>query len=131
LRCPENLEVERVIEIVAVVGDLIAEVRDLGLERRAPILFASRLEHVKLVVLSQALTDFERQVQPGKQRICGLEQLDHALALFVVVEPAVVAHAFGQHFLAGMTEGRMSEIVGQGDRFGEILVSARARASCG
>ena len=39
-----------------------------------------------------------------------------------MIEPAVVAHAFGQHLLAGMSKRRMAEIVRKRDRFRQIFV---------
>ena len=45
-----------------------------------------------------------------------------------MLKSAVLAHAFGQHLLARMPKGRMPEIMGQRDRFRQILVqSQRAR----
>ena len=79
-------------------------------------------------MLLQTFAHFEGQVQPRKIRIGVLEQLDHAQALPVMIEAAVIAHAFGQNFFAGMPEGRMAEIVRQRDRFGQIFVQRNARA---
>ena len=45
-----------------------------------------------------------------------------------MLEAAVLAHAFGQHLFARMTKRRMPEIMGQRDRFRQILVQASARA---
>jgi len=57
-----------------------------------------------------------------------LEPRDDLQGLRVVVEAAEVRHAFGQRILARVPEGRVAEIVHQGDRLGQILVQAqRAR----
>ncbi len=58
----------------------------------------------------------------------GFEQLDHAHTLAVVIEAAVVAHAFGQHLFTRMSKGRMSQIMRESDRFGEIFIQTNARA---
>ena len=39
-----------------------------------------------------------------------------------MIEPAVIAHAFGQHLLAGMSKRRMAQIVRKRDCFRQILV---------
>ena len=39
-----------------------------------------------------------------------------------MIEPAVVAHAFGQHLLAGMSKRRMAQIVRKRDCFRQIFV---------
>ena len=70
----------------------------------------------------QAFAHFECQVQTGKIRIRRLEQLHHAHALLVMIEPALIAHTFGQHFLAGMSERCVPQVVGECDGFREIFV---------
>jgi hypothetical protein len=52
-----------------------------------------------------------------------------------VLEAAVRAHEAVERALAGVSEGRVTEVVRQGDGFGEILVQAegprqRARDLC-
>ena len=129
----QDFEIDRIIQIVAVICDLVREIRDLRFQRRASIFFLSRSRRiVKRLVLLQSLPHFEGQIQPGKIRIGIFEQLHHAQALLVVLEPAVLAHAFRQHLLAGMPERRMPQVVRQRDRFGQILVErkrARDRAA--
>ena len=41
-----------------------------------------------------------------------------------MIESAVVAHTFGQYLFAGVAKGRVTEIVRQRDRFGEIFVES-------
>ncbi len=108
---------------MAVVGNLIGQVRDLRFQRRTTILFRARHRRiVKRLMLAQAFAHFERQIQPGKIRIRRLEQLDHPRALLVVVETAMLAHAFRQHFLARVSERRMPEIVRERDRLGQVFI---------
>ena len=76
----------------------------------------------------QTFAHFERQVQAGKIWIRRFEQLYNAHALTIVIESAVVLHAFRQHLLTGMPKGRVPEIMGERDRFRQVLVqSQRAR----
>ena len=62
--------------------------------------------------------------RPGKIGVLGLELVDDAQRLQVVLEAAVVAHAFVERVLAGMAERRVAEIVRQADRLGQRLVEA-------
>ena len=75
-------------------------------------------------MLLQTLEHFERQVQTWKIRIRIFEQIHHAHTLPIVIEPAVLAHAFGQHLLARMSKRRVSQIVRKRDCFPEIFVEA-------
>src|SRR6478672_4420043 len=43
-----------------------------------------------------------------------------------MLEAAMLAHAFGQHFFAGMPERRMPEVVGKGDGFGQVFIKAQS-----
>ena len=112
LRKIKNVEVDRIVEVVTVISDLICQVRDL------------RLERAHLVFL-QAFPHFESQIQSGKFRIRVLEQFNNAQTLAVVLEATVFAHAFRQHFFAGMSERRVAEIMRQSDGLGQILVQAQ------
>ena len=118
---------------MAVVGNLVRQVRDLRLERWTPVFLLARHRRiVKRLVLLQSLPDFEGQVQSRESGIRRLEQFDDALALPVVIEAAVFAHAFGQHLFARMSKRRMPEIVRQRDRLRQVLVQRQAPArSCG
>ena len=119
----QNVEIDCVIQVVTVISDFIREIGDLRFERRAFVFRLARDRRiVELVVLSQSFPHFERQVQSRKRRIRRLEQLDNALALFVVIEPAVIAHAFVEHLFAGMPERRMPEVMRQRDRLGQIFI---------
>ena len=61
-------------------------------------------------------------------RIALLELIDHAQGLQVVLEAAVIAHAVVERILAGVAEGRVAEIVRQGDRFDQRLVQRQRDA---
>ncbi len=42
-----------------------------------------------------------------------------------MVEPAVIPHALGQHFFAGMSKRRMTKIVRQSDRFRQVFIQSQ------
>ena len=125
LRRAQNFKVNGIIEIVAVISDLIREIRDLRLQRGAIILCVVRRgQLIEGLVLPQTFAHFERQVKTREIWIWSFEQLDYAHALAVVIEPAVFTHTFGQHLLARVPKRRMPQIVRQRDRFREILVQS-------
>src|SRR6185503_7094966 len=74
----------------------------------------------------QALEGFPGQVQPVETRVAPLEERDHPEALGVVVEPAVLPHRPVEGALAGMSERRMAEVMGERERLGEVLVEGQA-----
>ena len=71
-------------------------------------------------VLGDAVAHFPRQVQAAP---VVFEDVDDAQALEVVLEAA--GHERVQHALAGVAERRVSEIVAERDRFGQLLVQAQ------
>ena len=72
----------------------------------------------------QTLADFERQIQTREIRIGSLQQLHHSQTLTVVIEPAMIAHAFGQHLLTGVAKRRVPQVVRKRDGFRQIFVQA-------
>ena len=126
LRGVQNFEIDRVIQVVAVVGDFIRQIRHLGFERRAVVLFAIRPRPCENgLVLLQAFADFEGQVQTGKIRIPRLQQLNDPQALPVVIEASMFSHAFRKHFFARMPKRRMPKVVGESNCFRQILVEGQ------
>ena len=69
-------------------------------------------------MLEYALAALERQVQPVEFGIVLLQHIHHPQGLQVVLESAEIRHAFVQSVLAGMSEGRVSEIMGEADGLG-------------
>ena len=122
----DEVEVEAVVEVVAVVGDLVGEVGDLRFERGAgklpAISLRGRRRVVEFGVLLQTLAHFPREIQAGKARVFLLDEFDDAEALAVVLEAAVVAHQAVQQLLAAVAERRMPEVVGERDGFGEVFI---------
>ena len=54
-----------------------------------------------------------------------LQLVDDAQRLQVVLEAAEIRHAFVERVLAGVAEGRVSEVVGEADGLGQHLVEAQ------
>jgi hypothetical protein len=64
------------------------------------------------------------------RRIALLEVLDDTQCVKIVVEPApMVAKASIERSLSGMAEGRMSDIVNQRQRLGQIFVQAKSHSA--
>jgi len=76
-------------------------------------------------VLDHALQHLPAQVEPGEIGIAPLEFRHHAEGLHIVVEAAELRGGGVQRLFAGMAEGRMAEIVRQGDALGEIIVQPK------
>ena len=83
-------------------------------------------------MLQDALARLEHQVQAVEGAVALFQRVDHAQALQVVLEAAVVLHAVVQRVLAGVAERRVAEVVRQRDRFDQVFVQpqrARDRAA--
>src|SRR5262249_38512606 len=50
--------------------------------------------------------------------------------MLVVLKAAMILHAFVQGLFAGMAERRMTQIVGQGDRLGQVLIQPELASDC-
>ena len=103
-----------VVDVVVDVGDAVDEADDLPLER-------GRVAGAG--VLEDAVAHLLGEVQTAALL---LEHVDHAERLLVVAEPAAEAleDDLVEHLLAGVAEGRVAQVVADGDRLGEILVEA-------
>ena len=124
LRRVQDFKIKCVIEIVTVIRDLVCQIGNLRLQRRVLVFLASH-ETVRTLVLPQAFAHLECQVQTWEIRVWPFKQLHRPHTLTIVIEPAVIAHAFGQHFLAGMSERRVPQIMRKRNRFRQILVQAQ------
>ena len=123
---------------MVVIGDLVSEVSQLRLETRllprqkaqAHITQSARIGC--RAVFEYALAAFVGQIEPCKIGIAFFQFIDHAQRLQVVFEAAVLAHALVERFLAGMTEGRVAQVMGQADGLGQRFVEPqRARNRAG
>jgi hypothetical protein len=112
---------QTIVEVVAVVGDLVGQVRDLGFDGRLSMFevdgFASRRGGERALVLAQSFTHFPGKIQPEESGVFLFQLLDDAEALPVVIEAPVLAHEAVEGFFAGVAEGRVSEVVREGDEF--------------
>src|ERR1017187_4734192 len=76
-------------------------------------------------VLDDAFADFEGEVQAAEGGVALFEIFDDAEGVQVVVEEeAVLAHGGVEGLFSGMAEGRVADVVDQGEGFGEIDVEA-------
>jgi hypothetical protein len=74
-------------------------------------------------VFDDAFAHRERQVQSSVRGIPLLEVLDDAQRMQIVVEPqAVLLEAAVERTLAGVAEGRVADVVDEGEGFREIFV---------
>ncbi len=120
----EEAGLDAVVEVVAVVGDFVGEVGDLGLK--------AGVGGVELVVwgwgvaggvmFGEAFADFPCEVEAGEVGVFVFEEFDDAEALAVVFESPVVGHELVEGLFAFVAEGGVAEVVGEGDGFGEVFV---------
>ena len=126
----EEAGLDSVVEVGGEVGDLVGEVDDLGLERGALAEevggeFGVLVGAVVAGVLDDAFADAEGEVEAAVGGVALLEVLDDAEGVEVVVEAAAVAlEALVEGAFAGVAEGRVADVVDQGEGLGEVLVEA-------
>ena len=123
----EEFAVEAVIQIVAVVGNFVRQVGDLRLQRGLVMLTPTgAFDRFKRdPMLGQSFADFPTQIQARKPWVFSLQFLDDPEALSVVLEAAMVLHEPVEHGLAFVADGGVSEVVGQRDGLGQILIEAQ------
>ena len=147
---PQRLDVEKsgpqaVVDVMSVIGDIVGDGGGLGLaagmgrqfEVLPGVVFEDRQRHSarriaqgriarriekRAIMLDQPLEGFPSEIEAIVIRIATLEPGDDPQSLGVVVETAECRHARFQHILAGMAEGRMAEVVRQGQRLRQILI---------
>ena len=135
LKLPPQLEVgelrgkhqpgpQPVVQVVGRVGQFVGDVGDLCLEMSAllRVIPGGIGDVVFRFVLDDAFAQLPGQIQAREIRVSLFELGDDAQRLPVVIEPAVRLHHAGQRRLAGMPEGRVTEVMGQADRFDQVLV---------
>ena len=138
---------QAVVDIVCVIGDVVGKGRDLGFQRRkTPQFQIEGLVEVgdadgntafaiapgrgpatlgqRAVVLDDALQRFPGQVEPVEFGVAMLQRGHQLQRLGVVVEAAMGLEAFVERPLAGMAERGVAEVVGQRQRFRQVLVEA-------
>ena len=86
------------------------------------------LDAVVARVLDDSLANAERKIESAMRGVTLLEVLDDAQRMQVVVEAApMTAEAAIQSALAGMSKGRMADVVNQRQRLRQIFVQAKRR----
>ena len=76
-------------------------------------------------MLDDSFADGEGQIEAAKGEVTQLEVLDDAEGVQVVIEAqAMRVHCFVEGAFARMAEGRMSDVVHQRERFGEVSVES-------
>ena len=62
--------------------------------------------------------------------VAPLQPGDYAISLLLVIVAAVPLHEFIQRFFASMAERRMSQVMGQADRFRQIFITGQGSGKC-
>jgi len=111
----EVARAHRIVDVVVDVREAIDEPDDPALER---------LRILRPGVLEDAVAHLPRQVEAAA---VALEALHDTKRVLVVAKPVEAARAqqLVERLLAGVAEGRMADVVADGDRLGEILVQAQ------
>src|SRR5665213_1446332 len=125
-----------VVDVVIVIGDVVAQRRRLRLGRGPSVerqivlrvvagdgLRERRLD--RPIMLDGAFERFPGQVEPIEIRVAVLERRQDAQRLVVMRKAAVLAHGLVERLLAGMAEGRVAEVMRQRQRLGEMLIQAQ------
>lgn len=126
-----------VIEVMGVIGDIVGQRRHLrlgrGLARKIEIegeIEAQDLGRMRrmagAVVLDQPLERLRGEVEPVEGGVAALEPGDHTERLQIVIKPPPRRRRPCERLLAGMAEGRMTEVMGEGKGLGEVLIEAEA-----
>ena len=110
-----------------VVRNAIHGIDDEGFEkRRAEIAELGPFRRVHSIRMAdERFANLVRQVQTREFGIAFFEFIDAAKAVKIVVETAVVEQAGMQRVLARVSEGGMADVVGKGNRFGEVFVQPK------
>jgi hypothetical protein len=109
---------------MSVVGYLVGDIRNLGLKGGAWM--GSQTRMVKgAVVFPQSLQHFVGEVETRLLGIALLEHLDDPQALPVMIESPVIFHQAVERLLSRVAEGGVPEVMGKGDRLGQVLVEAQ------
>ena len=126
----EDSGLEAIVEIGGEVGDFVGEVDELGFEGRelAEEVFGELgmgFGGVVAGVLDDAFADAEGQVEAAEGGVALLKPGNDAQGVQVVVKCQVVClQAAVEGLLAGVAEGRMADVVGQGEGLGQFDIEA-------
>jgi hypothetical protein len=76
------------------------------------------------------LQHFVGEIESRLLRITLFQQFDDTETLLIVIKSPVLLHESVERSLAGMTKGRMAEIVCEGDSLRKILVESEGASHC-
>ena len=137
---PEQPRLQAVVHIVIIVGNIVRQGRHLGfgggigaepevvlgaVDDDGPVGRILQLRRDRAVVLDHPFQRFPGQVQAVEARIAALQPGDDPEGLHVVIKAREVGHAALQLILPRMTEGRMAQVVRQGDGLRQISVQSQ------
>ena len=123
---------ETVIEVRGVVGDFVHKINELRFQRRALVQqIFGELRKLRSGIIARmfddAFANFEGEIQSRKIEIALLELFDDVERVKIVIEAlAVLAHAEVELLFAGVAEGRVADVVRQGQRFGKIGIQMQS-----
>ena len=126
----EDFGLQTVVDVGGQVGDFVGEIDELRLQRRA--LVEKILRELGVLrrfvvpgVLDDALAHAEGEIESRVGGVALFEVLDDAQRVQVVVEAqAVLAHAGVEGAFAGVAERRMTDVMDQRQRLGQLLIEA-------
>jgi hypothetical protein len=79
-------------------------------------------------VLDDTLANAESQIQPAKFDMPAFKVFDNAQGVQIVIEAkTMLAQGFVEGAFAGVSKGRMANVMNQGKRFGKCIVKAKRR----
>jgi len=128
----EQFRLSGVVEVGGVVGNFVHPIDELRFERRAEVekVLGEMRDFSGGVIarmLDNAFPDLEGEIQAGEIEIRAFELLDDAQRLKIVIERrAAGAHQLVQHFFSGMAEGRMADVVSEGENFGKLGIETES-----
>jgi hypothetical protein len=131
----EQTRLNSIVEIRSKISDLISQIDQLRLERRPLVQKILReirmlLNAVVARVFDDALANAKRKIQPAMRCITLLKVLDDPQRMNVMVEsPAVTFESAVQRTLSSMPKWRMTDVMNQRQRFGQILMQAERSRS--
>ena len=134
----ENARFKAVVEIRRVVRNFVHKIDDLRFERRAfsqQIFGECRKLGCRVIarMLDDALAHLKRKVESRKIQISLFELLDNPQRMEIVIEAvAMLAHARVELAFSRVSEGRVADVVNEGEGFGESGIEAeRGRDGAG
>lgn len=117
-----------VVKIGCIVGDLVCEIDQLGLDRRAQtwqVCIEQRvlagLEITRM--LNDSFPNFECEIESGKPRIALLESLNNSQRVKIVIEAVVkAAHLSIEFAFTSVAKRRMPDIMAKRQGFGQVFL---------